>query len=103
MKTFNAGTIRNMAEDYTSKVILAAMAALCIRFIRRYMAVCLWFYTITAQPLFNHAYVRKRVIHLSVHDRKDALFTKNPNSRAGLFGQMETTAPRAQRFPARPA
>lgn len=90
MKTFDAATIRDMAEDYNSKVMLAAMAALCIRFIRRYMAACLWFYTINIRPLLNHAYVRKRVIPISVHDRKDALFTKNPNSRAGLFGQMET-------------
>jgi hypothetical protein len=90
MKTFDAATIRDMAEDYNSKVMLAAMAALFIRFIRRYMAGCLWFYTINIRPLFNHAYVRKRITHTSVHDRKDALFTKNPNSRAGLFGQMET-------------
>jgi hypothetical protein len=90
MKTFDAVTIRDMAEDYNSKVMLAAMAALCIRFIQRYMAACLWFYTINIRPLFNHAYVRKRITHTSVHDRKDALFTKNPNSRAGLFGQMET-------------
>lgn len=103
MKTFDAATIRDMAEDYNSKVMLAAMAALCIRFIRRYMAACLWFYTINIRPLFNHAYVRKRITHTSVHDRKDALFTKNPNSRAGLFGQMETAAPRVQKFPVRPA
>jgi hypothetical protein len=103
MKTFDAATIRDMAEDYNSKVMLAAMAALCIRFIRRYMAACLWFYTINIWPLFNHAYVRKRITHTSVHDRKDALFTKYPNSRAGLFGQMETAAPGAQKFPVRPA
>lgn len=103
MKTFDAATIRDMAEDYNSKVMLAAMAALCIRFIRRYMAACLWFYPISIRPLFNHAYVRKRITHTSVHDRKDALFTKTPNSRAGLFGQMETAAPRVQKFPVRPA
>ena len=103
MKTFDAATIRDMAEDYNSKVMLAAMAALGIRFIRRYMAACLWFYTINIRPLCNHACVRKRVIHASAHDRKEALFTKNPNSRAGLFGQMETAAPRAQKFPVRPA
>jgi hypothetical protein len=90
MKTFDAATIRDMAEDYNSKVMLAAMAALCICFIRRYLAACLWFYTINIRPFFNHAYVRKRIAHTSTHDRKDALFTKNPNSRAGLFGQMET-------------
>jgi hypothetical protein len=103
MKTFDAATIRDMAEDYASKVMLSAMAALCIRFIRRYMAACLWFYTIAIQPLFNHAYVRKRVIHTNTHDRKDALFTKNPNSRAGLFGQMETAVLRVQKFPVRSA
>ncbi|SDE98052.1 hypothetical protein SAMN05216464_111164 [Mucilaginibacter pineti] len=86
MKTFDAATIRDMAEDYNSKVMLAAMAALCIRFIQRYMAAYLWFYTINIRPLFNQAYVRKRITHTSVHDRKEALFTKNPNSRAGLFG-----------------
>ena len=98
MKTFDAATIRDMAEDYNSKVMLAAMAALCIRFIRRYMAACLWFYTINIRPLFNHAYVRKRVIQASAHDRKEALFTKNPNSRAGLFGQMETKHPGRKSF-----
>jgi hypothetical protein len=103
MKTFDAATIRDMAEDYNSKVMLAAMAALCIRFIRRYMAACLWFYTINIRPLFNHAYVRKRVTYTSVHDRKEAVFTKNPNSRAGLFGQMENSSTQGATFPVRPA
>ncbi|MCS3732377.1 hypothetical protein [Mucilaginibacter dorajii] len=101
MKTIDVTTIRDRTEDYASKAMLAAMAALCIRFILRYMAACLWFYIITIRPLFNHAYVRKRVTHTSTHDRKEAVFTKNPNSRAGLFGQMETAVPWVQKFPVR--
>jgi hypothetical protein len=94
MKTLDAATIRDMAENYASKVMLAAMATLCISFIRAYMAPSVWFYTIIVAPFFACAYARKRITNRVTHHRKFALFPKNPNSRAGLFGQMETDAPR---------
>jgi hypothetical protein len=103
MKMFDAATIKDKAEVFASKTMLAAMAVLCIRFFRAYMAASVWFYTIIAAPFFTCAYARKRITNRVTHHRKFALFPKNPNSRAGLFGPMETEAPRAQKLPVRSA
>jgi hypothetical protein len=86
MKTLDVATIRDMAEAIASRAILAAMAMLCIRFIMAYMAASVWFQTISTVPLFTCIYARKRIVNRIIHHRKYALFTKNPNSRAGLFG-----------------
>ena len=103
MKWFDAAIIEDMAEGFALKIMLAAMAMLCIRFFRAYMVASVWFYTIIVAPFFTCAYARKRITNLFTHTRKFALFTKNPNSRAGLFGPMETDAPRGQKLPVRSA
>jgi len=103
MKTLDAATINGMAEEVVLKTMLAAMAMLCIRFFRAYMVASAWFYTIIIAPFFTCAYARKRITNRVTHHRKFALFTKNPNSRAGLFGPMETDAPRGQKLPVRSA
>jgi hypothetical protein len=88
MKTFDAATIRDMAEALASKTMLAAMATLCIRFIRAYMAASVWFYAIIVRPFFTCAYARKRVTNRVIHHRKFAVFAINPDSRAGLSGNL---------------
>ena len=82
----DAATIRDMAEAIASHTVFAAMAMLCIHFITAYMAASVWFQTISIMSFFTCTYPRKRVVNRIIHDRKFALFTKNPNSRAGLFG-----------------
>jgi hypothetical protein len=86
MKTLDAATIKDMEEGYASKIMLATMAMLCICFIEAYIAASVWFYTIIVAPFFTCAYARKRVTNRIIHARKFAVFPKNPNSRAGLFG-----------------
>jgi hypothetical protein len=88
MKTLDAATIRDMAEALASKTMLAAIATLCIRFIRAYMAASVWFYTIIVALLFTCAYARKRIVNGVIHHRKFAVFAINPNSRAKLFGNL---------------
>lgn len=103
MKTLDAAIIKDMAESVVSRAMLAAMVTLCIRFFRAYMAASVWFYTIIVAPFFTCAYARKRITNRVTHHRKFALFPKNPNSRPGLFGHVETDAPRAQKLPVRSA
>jgi hypothetical protein len=86
MKTLDAAIIKYMAEAISRVTMLATMRSLCIRFIQAYISKCLWVYTTTAKQVCNPAYARKRIANRTIHDRKFALFTKNPNSRAGLFG-----------------
>ncbi|EHQ25094.1 hypothetical protein [Mucilaginibacter paludis] len=86
MKNVDAAKIKDMAAAIAAKTMLAAMVVLCIRFIRAYMAASVWCQTISVKPLLTCTYARKRVVNRVTRDRKFALFTKNPNSRAGLFG-----------------
>lgn len=86
MKTLDAATIRNIAETIASTTMLAIMATLCICFISIYMAASVWFQILSVVPFLNCIYSRKRIAYRNTRERKFALFTKNPNSRAGLFG-----------------
>jgi hypothetical protein len=86
MKTLDAATIRNMVEAVAFKTMLFAMTTLCIRFIMLYRAALVWLNTIAIAPFFTCASGRKRIANRVTHHRKFALFTKNPNSRAGLLG-----------------
>ena len=86
MKTLDATTIRDTVEAIASQTMFAVIATLCIRFIMAYMAASVWFQTMFIVPFLTYAYARKRVTSRIIHQRKFALFTKNPNSRAGLFG-----------------
>ena len=88
MKTFDAATIRDMAEDYASKTMLAVMATLCIRFIGAYMAASVRFYSIIVTPFLTCAYARKRIANRIIHHRKFTVFAINPNSPARLFGNL---------------
>ncbi|WP_345949029.1 hypothetical protein ABDD95_19465 [Mucilaginibacter sp. PAMB04274] len=85
MKKLDVAIIRDMAEEIFRLTMLAVMAGLCIVFIKANMAAVVWFFAITFTPMF-HTYARKRITNRTTHERKLALFTKNPNSRAGLFG-----------------
>jgi len=75
MKKFDAAKLKDMAEAVALHTMLAAMAMLCIRFIRAYMAALMWFNTIIAMPLFTCVYARKRAANRTNHERKFALFT----------------------------
>jgi hypothetical protein len=75
MKMFDAAKIRDIAEELTSKTMLAVMATLCIRFFMAYMAASVRFYTIIVAPFYTCAYARKRVTNHITHERKFALFT----------------------------
>jgi hypothetical protein len=77
MKTLAAPTIRNMAEAIASKTMLAAMAALCIRFINRYMAASTWLQILLAVPTLTCTYARKRIVNQITHHRKFALFQRS--------------------------
>lgn len=74
MKTLDAAKIMDIAEKLISMLMLAYAALLFIRFIRSYMGVCIYYFTIYIQPLFKCAYARKRVVHRVAHQCKDALF-----------------------------
>jgi hypothetical protein len=74
MKMFDAAKFRNIAEELTSKAMMAAMVTLSIRFFMVYMAASLWFYTISVMPFFNCIYARKRIVNRIAHRRKFALF-----------------------------
>ncbi|SDE94739.1 hypothetical protein SAMN05216464_11134 [Mucilaginibacter pineti] len=83
MKTFDAATIGDMAEDYASQTVFAAMAALCIRFITAYLAASVWFQTISIMPFFACTYARKRIVNRITHQRKFALFQRC--GRQGIY------------------
>lgn len=87
MKTFNAAKIRDIAGNLSRWAILTAMVTLCARFFRSYMAASLRFYILTVKPPFICAYAQKRIVNRIAHLRKFALFTGNPDSRAGLSGK----------------
>jgi hypothetical protein len=87
MKTLEAVKIMDIARTLIPFAMLAAIAILAIRFIRTYMEVCIDEFTIYIQPIFKCAYARKRVIGRIDHERKDAVFTINPDNGRGYPGQ----------------
>jgi len=74
MKTLDAERIRDIAEEFTSKAMLAAMATLCIRFFMACMTASVRFYTMTEMTSFSCIYAQKRIVNRIVHHRKFALF-----------------------------
>ncbi len=74
MTTFDAAKIKEIAEEFTSKAMLAAMATLCIRFFMAYMAASVRFYTMTATTFFSCTYAQKRIVNRITHHCKFALF-----------------------------
>ena len=87
MKPFDAVKIRDIAGKLSQWAMLTAMVTLCIRFFRAYMAASLGFYILTVKQPFICAYAQKRIVNRIAHLRKFALFTGNPDSRAGLSGK----------------
>ncbi len=70
-------TARNndIAERFSSKAMLAAMATLCICFFLAHMSAALWFYTILViTAFFTITYAQKRIVNRIIHHRKFALF-----------------------------
>jgi len=75
MKTFETTRLRDIAEDLTSRAMLAAMATLCIRFFTAYMAASVWIYMIALTTIFfTHSNAQKRIVNRIIHQRKFALF-----------------------------
>lgn len=89
MKTLDAAKLTDIAGRYFRRAMLAFVAMLCIRFIRRYVDGWVRYKILYMQTGFNCAYAQKRVGNKVVHDRKYAIFPGNPNSRAGLFGKWQ--------------
>jgi len=75
MKTIDTAKIKDIAEIFTSKAMLAAMATLCIGFFTAYMSAALWFYTIlVTTAFFTCTHAHKRIVNRIIHRRKFALF-----------------------------
>jgi hypothetical protein len=75
MKTFNTAKIGDIAERFSSKAMLTAMATLCICFFLAYMSAALWFYTILViTAFFTCTHAHKRIVNRIIHHRKFALF-----------------------------
>ena len=75
MKTFDTVKIKDIAEGFSSKAMLAAMATLCICFFLAYMSAALWFYTILViTAFFTCTHAHKRIVNRIIHHRKFALF-----------------------------
>lgn len=88
MKMLDAAKIRDIAGKLSQWAMLAAMVTLCIRSIRAYMAAVVRLYTPSAPPVLTCTYARKRVVNRVIHHRKFAVFAINPDSRAGLSGNL---------------
>ena len=74
MKTPAIASIRNIARILSEKAMFTAMAMLCIRFFKAYMAVVVWYAEIANLYIPNVAHAPKRIINPNIHDRKFALF-----------------------------
>lgn len=75
MKTFNTAKIGDIAERFSSKAMLTALATLCIYFFLAYMSAALWFYTILVIAAFvTCTHAPKRIVNRIIHHRKFALF-----------------------------
>jgi hypothetical protein len=99
MKTFDTARIKDIAEEFTSKAILAALSTLCIRFFMAYMTASVWFYILTANAFFTCIYARKRIVKRIAHHRKFAVFPGGSRHRS-IIGERPVCSRWA--FPGRP-
>lgn len=74
MKKLNAAKIREMLERYISKLMLAFMVMLTIRFAEVYIKMRVCFYVVSVEFLSICTYALKRITNKIAHDRKFALF-----------------------------
>lgn len=87
MKTLDTVKIMDIPWTLIPLSMLAAIAILNIGFIRSYMDVEVDCITIYVLPFFMSAYARKRVFNRVIHNRKDATFPINPDSKESLSGK----------------
>lgn len=87
MKIVDAARITDIARIISLTLMLAYMALLFIRFMVFYLSGLIWYTNISGWTVFNCPYARKRNSNRIVHDHKNSVFRKNPDSRAGLSGK----------------
>jgi hypothetical protein len=93
MKMLSAAELIDIAGILSLIAMLAYMAVLVLRFIRKYMEVNERHSAVYDQPGFNCPYARKRVVNPIVHNRKHAVFAVNPDGRCRAIREMKTNAP----------
>lgn len=87
MKTLDAIKIMDIARAIIPLAMLADIAIMAIRFIRKYIGICVVNFSSYILPFLIFAYARKRTGNKVVHDYKNAVYRKNPDSGAGLSGK----------------
>ena len=73
--------------------MLAAIVKAVIRFFRSYMEEEIQHYIVLSQvrPYFKCLKARKSVVNRIVHDCRDTVFPRNPDSRCGAIREMKTS------------
>lgn len=89
MKTVDTAKMRDIARFISFKVMYAYMAALLIRFMRFYLSERLSCIYRSILTTFNCPNVRKRIQNKVVHDCKDTVHRRSPDSRPGLSGKRK--------------
>lgn len=74
MKTFDTVKIKDIAEIFTSKAMLTAMATLCIGSFLAYMSAALWYTILVITAFVTCTHAHKRIVNRIIHHRKFALF-----------------------------
>ena len=85
----DAAQIMDMIGKLIPLSLLAGIAMAVIHFFRSYMEVCVQYYIVLMQirPFLICSYARKRVVIRVVHDCRDTVFPRNPDSHGGLSGK----------------
>jgi hypothetical protein len=96
MKMLSAAELIDIAGILSLIAMLAYMAVLVLRFIRKYIKVKEQHYAVYDQPGFNCPYARKRVVNSIVHNRKHAVFLINPDGRCRAIRDKVTVAREVQ-------
>ena len=86
MNTLNTAQLIDIAGIISLIAMLAFAVMLVLRCIRKCKGIFEKHYAVTIPPALNGAYARKRVGKRTAHDCKNAVFPRNPDSRAGLSG-----------------
>ncbi|RZJ76920.1 MAG: hypothetical protein EOO45_00440 [Flavobacterium sp.] len=87
MKIVDAAKIMDIARIISLVAMLAYMALLFIRFMSAYLANNVHYFSLQLEAMFGCPYARKRTAKKIVHNCKNAVFTKSPDSLAGLSGK----------------
>lgn len=87
MERLNTAELMDIAGIFCLIAMLAYVAVLLLRFIRKYIEVTEQHYAVYVQPDYYCPYARKRIAKRVVHDCKFAVFPINPAGRAELAGK----------------